>query len=713
MLTKYSLEINGEVYDIPDTDLVNWEEITCAVTRKNMDGIVRQFSSKFKFAGETRSRLLSLFLSDYMSASASMTIYQMTDTWEWEELFKCPLDFSSLTYNRWYLEVSTIDSSIAAKIKANGKTTYEYSVSELKESKQLYNDRISLYSEFENKIYGDNTGDDDYDEKSLNSINLGETACLKESEGGALPIHHTILLPTYYIEPEENYVGTPHDQQQTKFTSFDKNGEGTISISADNCMLEFLKDVENIEIRFKLGVSVDKEITGGTEENKGYTFSFQTQPKVVLIHGAKGDDGKYTFKALASLDWYVGMSTYIDKTITLSAKEGDVIALIATVPYITCIESPSTIVRWETYTMYTYKVLTSIEDKKCENPSVVTILTKTELEPVKNDIIKPINLLSKLVESACGHAVNCSIDASGEQRLDNAMIMAAESARLIKDAKIYTSFNDFADWMETVFGYIYVTDDEANTLRFMHRNTLFVEANKRDIQTISSDVDVSVDSSQMYSSIKVGYDKVDYDMLNGRDEFRFTNEFTTGNILTDNTLELISPYRADAYGIEFLIIKSDDGDTTDDSSDNDVFFVCAEEGNEQYTFIRNGYTIIGVISPNQMFNAMYSPKSMLEANSTIIGCYSNKLTFASSDGNSDVSINGVSETDDFTPNGKLYLPIVAIVETPEYDLMNHVDDVVNFQVDDSSYSGYIKEIKCNVGKNCITTLEIQLKSIEI
>jgi hypothetical protein len=642
-----------------------------------------------------------------------MTIYQMTDTWEWEELFKCPLDFSSLTYNRWYLEISTIDSSIAAKIKANGKTTYEYSVSELKEPKQLYNDRISLYSEFENKITGDNMSDEDYDTQAFNNIELGQTKCIWETgDKGNYPINHVVLMPTHYIEPQENYVGTPHDQIQENYYEFDENGEGTVSISPDACMLEFLKDVDNIEVRFYLGVSVDRTKISGTGDGAGYTFSFRAQPKVILVQGTKVSDNKYSFKALASENWYVGSSTYIDKTIPVSAKEGDVIALICTVPYLICNEDKY-IARWETYRMYTYKDMTSIDDDVMINPSVVTILTKSELEPVKNDIIKPINLLNKLVESACGHTVKCSIDASGEQRLDNAMIMAAESARLIEDAKIYTSFNDFADWMETVFGYIYVTDDEANTLRFMHRNTLFVGADERDIQTISSDVDVSVDSSQMYSSIKVGYDKVDYDMLNGRDEFRFTNEFTTGNILTDNTLELISPYRADAYGIEFLIIKSGDGDTTDDSSDNDVFFVCAEEGNDQYTFIRNGYTIIGVISPNQMFNAMYSPKSMLEANSTIIGCYSNKLTFASSDGNSDVSINGVSETDDFTPKDKLYLPVVATVETPEYDLMNHVDDIVNFQVDDSSYSGYIKEIKCNVGKNCITTLEIQLKSIEL
>ena len=50
--------------------------------------------------------------------------------------------------------------------------------------------------------------------------------------------------------------------------------------------------------------------------------------------------------------------------------------------------------------------------------------------------------------------------------------------------------------------------------------------------------------------------------MNGRDEFRFTTEYTTGIDITDNVLELISPYRADVYGIEFLSQKRGQ-DTTD------------------------------------------------------------------------------------------------------------------------------------------------------
>ncbi len=41
-----------------------------------------------------------------------------------------------------------------------------------------------------------------------------------------------------------------------------------------------------------------------------------------------------------------------------------------------------------------------------------------------------------------------------DARLNKTYLLAAESVRAIADAKIYTTFNDFCDWMETVFGYV-------------------------------------------------------------------------------------------------------------------------------------------------------------------------------------------------------------------------------------------------------------------
>ena len=87
-------------------------------------------------------------------------------------------------------------------------------------------------------------------------------------------------------------------------------------------------------------------------------------------------------------------------------------------------------------------------------------------------------------------------------------------------------------------------------------------------------------------------------------EFRFTTEYSTGITITDNVYELISPYRADAYGIEFLVQKRGK-DTTDDESDNDVFFVGANLTGKEYKLIRTGWDVSGVLDPKTMFNSMY------------------------------------------------------------------------------------------------------------
>lgn len=116
--------------------------------------------------------------------------------------------------------------------------------------------------------------------------------------------------------------------------------------------------------------------------------------------------------------------------------------------------------------------------------------------------------------------------------------------------------------------------------------------------------------------------------------------------MTDNSLEMISPYRADAYGIEFLADKIGE-DTTDNESDTDLFMVGVKSDSSGLKYILNrDYLMGGVLSPDTMFNAMFSPSSMVLANEAYIGSSVEMLTFASSDGNSDVGIDGMGESRD-------------------------------------------------------------------
>lgn len=270
---------------------------------------------------------------------------------------------------------------------------------------------------------------------------------------------------------------------------------------------------------------------------------------------------------------------------------------------------------------------------------------KNRINPVEMDVIKPDTLLNRLLKSINGEKDGLTgvIEGTGDRRLDNCMLLAAESARKIPGAKIYTSFTKFANWMSYVFGYAY--DISGNTVTFRHRSKYFSDDVVKRIDDLS-DYEMKVNSALVYSRIRIGFDKQDYDTANGKDEFRFTNEYTTGVAITDNSLEMISPYRADAYGIEFLADKIGE-DTTDNESDTDLFMVGVKSDSSGLKYILNrDYLMGGVLSPDTMFNAMFSPSSMVLANEAYIGSSVEMLTFASSDGNSDVGIDGMGESRD-------------------------------------------------------------------
>lgn len=346
------------------------------------------------------------------------------------------------------------------------------------------------------------------------------------------------------------------------------------------------------------------------------------------------------------------------------------------------------------------------------NPFKITF--KAIDTPVDINVIKPTVLLNRLLKSINGGnegvTGEISIPAGDAYKgVKNAMIAPAESIRGIPNAKIYTSYTKFANWMSSVFGFVPVIGD--NKVTFVHRDALFQDKQVKDLKDDTVDLNYNVSSSMIYSRLKVGYDKQDYDSVNGRDEFHFTNEYTTGITLTENAKELISPYRADAYGIEFLAAKRGE-DTTDNDSDSDIFFVGAALEGGKYKLVRSGYTISGVISPSTMFNAMYSQRYMIEANARYLAAFAEQLSFTSSDGNSDVEINGVRETNDIALGNRLFTVGELSVETGDQGTPSDLSGYIRIEKNGNIYKGYVKSVSYNHGKAKPVKYSLIVKSVE-
>ena len=313
--------------------------------------------------------------------------------------------------------------------------------------------------------------------------------------------------------------------------------------------------------------------------------------------------------------------------------------------------------------------------------------------PIHIDAITPHTVLCKLLKSMNGgnDGIKGEIDYGYNENLDNCVILAAESIRGIKKAKLYTSYTEFKDWMEAEFGFVPVIN--GNTVCFKHRDSLFGNSNIKKVTNNISDFEYKIDASRIHSRIRIGYDKQDYESINGRDEFRFTTEYTTGVDITENVLELISPYRADAYGFEFLAQKRGK-DTTDNESDNNVFFagVNLDLSDKRYKMIRDGWEIDGVLDSSRMFNTMYWQGGMLKANAGYIGMFTKKLSYSSSDGNSDVVVNGIGMKDDFNVESGIITCGDVSFTTYDEDIPSTDNETIKVLKDGLAYEGYIKEV---------------------
>lgn len=93
-----------------------------------------------------------------------------------------------------------------------------------------------------------------------------------------------------------------------------------------------------------------------------------------------------------------------------------------------------------------------------------------------------------------------------------------------------------------------------------------------------SELEIMVAEDLVFNTIKAGYPNQTYDEVNGKDEFNVTQNYTTPHTRIVKELDLVSPYRADAYGIELTRLNLDGKDTTDNSADNDTFLLNVKQG---------------------------------------------------------------------------------------------------------------------------------------
>lgn len=649
-MIKAVLLIGGKRYDVTD-HLKNWEDVEISAKRKDLGGVVRSFSNKFEFVKGAYDLLEAEYLSNYTKASAILVIGVLNDSWGYNEKFRCKLDFSTYQSDGYTISINAIDDSVASIINANKSQVYDIPVSELKED-ALYYDRIKLLNKSTMYITPnfENELMPDYDWFMALRLQSRET-----------------LLPLAYGEISTPVKGVMEVYDVGMDIPYDNAGKtGYFAL----CL------VDKIEINLRIRMVVDLLTTAVTS---------------LHIRHMSADNKLKSDKAiLLSKDGSSAGVTSVDESLSYAMRDGD--RLIA---YILCVTSIGEDID---------------EIIKISRDYDFYIDYSARNKPVNIDAFSPKKLLSSLL-SRMGVSLSGDI-VSGSMPIP--WMMAAESVRGIKDAKVHTSFSKFCDFAKALLGYDYEILD--NSVRFRHMNDFFVNETK-ELDHVSN-MELSVDESLIYSGVEIGFDKQDYDEINGRDEFHFKSSFSTGLDIKDNILSLISPYRADCYGLEFLANERDE-ESKDTDSDNDIFIVHARKDGDRLVLVReeNGgaiYAVTGVLFPDTIFNASYSPRNMLLVNKERLGICTDYLSFTASDGNSSISIGGVSETLPISlPVNDRRIRIDKVsLETPGLSpFPGNYRGKLSFSYAGRSYEGWVSEITEKIGKPQTTTYSLILSKI--
>lgn len=305
--------------------------------------------------------------------------------------------------------------------------------------------------------------------------------------------------------------------------------------------------------------------------------------------------------------------------------------------------------------------------------------------------LRPIQLLEKLIEKATeGRYSLIKSSLLTESEMSHMLISSGDAIRSIQGAKIKTSLNDFFDAFKVIGGACYTFDVQDGIERMVveHINTFFDRNNRLTRLNDIKDFKRSVANDYIYNVLKVGYKDNTYDEVNGRNEFNTELEFSTNADVKSNELKLISPYRADMYGIEFLLQNYESEETRDSQSDNDIFIIHTggKKENEVYLLNRSEQSS-NVLAGDSAFNVFLSPKHcmlrQIEYIKSLFGFSGSLLKFTSSpkEFNMASSIGEEHADVDLSEHDNLFNPV-------QYEFETTVDSNISKLIG-TNYNGYI------------------------
>lgn len=247
------------------------------------------------------------------------------------------------------------------------------------------------------------------------------------------------------------------------------------------------------------------------------------------------------------------------------------------------------------------------------------------------------------------------------------------------------------DWSEDE-GYVARYD----LVEFKHRTRLFNDDAVRVLKNVNS-FSIKYASDVAYSTLKIGAEKKDYEDMGTwlKKEFNGLYQYTTGAKTSDKELALVTPYRIDGNGVQYKIYQhnteSKQGD--DKTEDKDLFAIVCNPRDDADGYAPSIEGIVqsstGTALPAGMINERLHPRFMVEANKELIGISTDLLTYASCDGNSQVTVDGVLATDNIDIDARMAKAFRVEIETSDIEEPENFNGLIQFEWQGKTYKGYI------------------------
>lgn len=668
---NYYLRVfEGDFIDVTQ-NIENLDSLENVLSRDGVSGVISEVSFEISFVLSAKDFVKDIFFRKGLYGKALLKIYRRGNFDNDYKLIKdINLDFS--TYQE-YADRVTVEAAkfdLLEIINSEGKTKYEVPVSEISDTKKWKYERMNFIN---NGVYELVTSDmtvAQITDLIAFSLNLSSSELVPGEEIDFVSQTLTYGKTNYFIQNNGESVNM-HIKMMFKFIF-----EGEIKVHNP-----FETEIDKNSL-----LSIQLYRLSSEGNFKESIKSWFLTPETLSIDGEK----------------YTGIfsdTMNVDKIVTIEPNERICLGFSSVNNMSMAVTIQSGYYRFESLEEYNKPILTAYYTTKSQKSH-------------KIDIIDPTTLMQHYLNEMSGVNGLFSVQINWSESNYKTMLIAAESIRQIPGAKLYGSPNDFFDWMK-VLGYEY--DIDGTKLIFNFRDEYFkssfaaMSMRKDEI----ADLIIKADNTYAYTSVEIGYDKQDYDTMNGRCEPNGMFSYTTGYITrTDNKLSLISPYRADSIGIEMLCQESDK-QTTDTDSDNDVFFVALKENSEDYSEYKDIYIEDKDFSSLKLFNAPFNPYYLIKRNQSLIGINADKVKFKATDmSRKAIIIDNGQSVDPYADqiiSKKLFEPLIYnFAAGSNKDLPDHAvrNGLVKINWKDEIYTGFIKEIRKNYASDTETTWEL-------